>query len=118
MKQLDLFTSTATAPPDPLIGGLVELPDACKCGDTIALIGAGSGPHRASLRCPLCGAHRGWLARETHDFINEIIRKFGPLTAPIIIRRGKGTSTNSGSDPEYAPAAQPASHDGGYHAKA
>ena len=103
--QFDLFRVSPPASTDPLIGVVVELPDACKCGGTVALIGAGSAPHRASLRCASCGVHRGWLARETHDFINEIIRKFGPLTAPITIRRGKGTSNYSGSDPEYAPAA-------------
>lgn len=88
--QLDLFRASSAAPIDPHIGVPIELPDACKCGCTFARIGAGIGPHRASLRCASCGVHRGWLAREMYDFINEIIRKFGPLTAPITIRRGKG----------------------------
>jgi hypothetical protein len=47
--------------------------------------------------------------RETYNFINRIISEFGPLTTPITIRRGKGTSSNSGLYPEYAPADQPAS---------
>ena len=62
--QLDLFRASSAAPIDPHIGVPIELPDACKCGCTFAQIGAGIGPHRASLRCASCGVHRGWLARE------------------------------------------------------
>jgi hypothetical protein len=106
MTQLDLPNSIAAVLPGPLIGLAVELSDACRCGGIVALIGAGSGPHCASLHCASCDAHRGWLAREAHDFTSRIIGKFGPLTAPIAIRRSKGASNHSGSDPEYAPAAQ------------
>jgi hypothetical protein len=109
--QLDLFT--AALPTVPLIGLSVELSDSCKCGGTVALTGAGRGPHRASLHCSSCGAHRGWLSRGTCTLINGIITRFGPLTAPIVIRRGERIRNNSGSHPECIPAAQPANTE--YH---
>jgi hypothetical protein len=45
------------------------------------------------------------LSPETFNFISRILTRFGPLTAPITIRRGERISNNSGSDPERAPAA-------------
>ena len=101
--QLNLFT--AELPTDPVIGISVELSDACKCGCTVALTGAGSGPHRASLLCSSCSRHRNRLSHRTCIFISRIIAEFGPLTAPITIRRGERISNNSGRKPECAPAA-------------
>ena len=57
----------------------------------------------AALRV-LPGKTRLAVAR-TYKFINRIITRFGPLTAPITIRRGERISNNSGPDPECAPAA-------------
>jgi hypothetical protein len=33
-----------------------------RCGAIVAVVGPGSGPHFASLRC-LCGHHLGWLPK-------------------------------------------------------
>jgi hypothetical protein len=85
--QLNLF-GPAPAPSTALLNARVRLPDACKCGDITATIGAGAGPHCAELSCSGCGAHRGWLARETYDFIKKIESKFGCPAGPIAIRRG------------------------------
>jgi hypothetical protein len=74
---------------DSLHGLIVHVRDACKCGATTATIGAGAGPHIASLRCIDCGAHRGWLAHEVHSFIAEAIALGARPIAPIAIRRGR-----------------------------
>jgi hypothetical protein len=55
------------------------------------------------LQCESCGGHGGWLSHQTYSFISEIITRFGPLTAPITIRRGERISNNSGCEPEYRP---------------
>jgi hypothetical protein len=88
---------TAAAATDPAIALTVELSDACECGSTVALSTAGVAVHRASLHCASCGAHRGWLSRKAYSFVGRIIAEFGPLTAPIKIRRGERTVENSGA---------------------
>jgi hypothetical protein len=82
MSQQDLFPDAASPR-----GLTVVVPDACKCGERRATIGAGAGPHVAALHCCRCGLHRGWVPHETHDFIAELIRDFGRPTTPISIRR-------------------------------
>jgi len=62
----------------------------------------GEGPHKASLRCCNCIAHRGRMSREVYAFVEESVRGFGRPTEPIIIRRGssmtdqKFDNSNSG----------------------
>ena len=84
-----------------LIGVSVQLPDRCACGSSITVVTAGL--HRGALHCATCRASRGWLPGKAADFISEIISRFGPLTAPITIRRSERISNNSGSKPECAP---------------
>jgi hypothetical protein len=75
---------------DPLIGLTVIIPDFCRsCGDNVAKIGPPAGPHLASLRCTRCDQHRGWLPRTAHQFLTEVVNKFGRPTEPIAIRRGR-----------------------------
>jgi hypothetical protein len=91
MTTLDLFPDTLPAPAkhdDPLVGTVVDLPDACRCGQTFALIGAGTGPHAAYLQCESCHRHRGWVSQSTYKFLAEILQKFGCPTTPIKVRRG------------------------------
>jgi hypothetical protein len=52
-----------------LIGLLVKLPTACRCGSTIAAVESGRGPHVAGLRCD-CGRHVGWVSRDAYEFLN------------------------------------------------
>jgi hypothetical protein len=85
--QLDLFVSAPEAR-DPLIGLVVKLPDACRCGANTARIGPPAGPHLAELRCTTCELHRGWLPRAAHQFLTEVVNRFGFPTTPIAIRRG------------------------------
>jgi hypothetical protein len=56
------------------------------CDNNIAIIGAGTAMHAASLRCAKCGRHRGWLPAATIPFIEETIRHFGRPTEPIVLR--------------------------------
>lgn len=63
---------------DPLIGATVRLPnDLCKCGSDIAVVGTGTGTHRARLQCRSCGRFRGWLSKFTADWIEAVAAKCG-----------------------------------------
>jgi hypothetical protein len=85
MSQLDLFVSLPELR-GPLTGLAVRLPEHCCCGSDVARIGPPAGPHLAELRCE---HHRGWLPRQAHQFLIELINKFGRPTEPIVIRRGR-----------------------------
>jgi hypothetical protein len=98
---------------DRLRGLSVELSDPCKCASSMAVISVGL---HVSLRCASCQAKRGLLSRSTYEFIGRIITKFGPLTAPIIIRRGEMNSNNSGYDPECATGRSAGNRGVKYHA--
>ena len=78
-----------TSPPsgNPLIGLVVDLQQACRCGGYVAVIGVGKGPHLASLRCEACDEHRGWMSQQTYGFVNETIKLFGRPTEPIKVWR-------------------------------
>jgi hypothetical protein len=56
------------------------------CCSNIAVVGAGKGQHAASLRCTNCGAHRGWLRRETLNFLTSLSQRFGAPAEPITLR--------------------------------
>lgn len=56
------------------------------CHDNIAIIAPGRGPHAAELKCAVCNAHRGWLAKSTYDFLSETVRLFGVPAEPFTIR--------------------------------
>ena len=84
--QLDMFKpATAQA----LIGTTITVPTPCgRCRGTAALIGAGRGPHAASIIC-VCGRHRGWMPVAVFNFICESVRRFGRLIEPIEVRIGE-----------------------------
>jgi hypothetical protein len=42
-------------------------------------------PHAAELRCLDCGKFRGWLRREAMVFLEEITRRFGAPTTPLVL---------------------------------
>jgi hypothetical protein len=91
--QLDLFQTIEIMPAaDPLAGLLVQLPDRCAaCDAQIAKVGKGAGPHKASLTCIDCNAHRGWMSSHAHGVLVSITEKFGCPKSPIVIRRGDMT---------------------------
>src|SRR5215470_8800060 len=73
-----------------LIGLRVELTGGNQCcGNTIAEIHPGKGPHAGELRCIACGSHRGWLSKVAADWLHAVIRKFGWPTKPIRITQQK-----------------------------
>jgi hypothetical protein len=85
--QLDLFGDPPIDKPS-LIGLTVTLPDECpRCGEYIAAIGAGCGPHRAALLCSKCRRHRGWMSETSFDFVAESVRQFGRPVDPISVNR-------------------------------
>jgi hypothetical protein len=70
------------------------------CGETAVIIGAGAGPHVASLRCAGCDRHRGWLPKTIADFLTDLVVRFGRPTDPITIRNSELAATSG------APAAE------------
>lgn len=59
----------------------------CCPNNTVAVIGGPPGPHAAQLKCASCGAHRGWLSKDTVSWLIAVFNKFGAPDAPIVIRR-------------------------------
>jgi hypothetical protein len=82
----DLFASRAA---NDLVGLIIKLPEPCPCCKAhAAVIGAGRGPHRASILCA-CGRRLGWVSKLSGDFLTETIRVFGRPTEPIAISRNR-----------------------------
>jgi hypothetical protein len=81
-----LFPSeSAAAAAKDLVGLIIKLPEPCPCcKGHAAVIGAGRGPHRASILCA-CGRRFGWVSKLSGDFLTETIRVFGRPTEPIAI---------------------------------
>jgi hypothetical protein len=55
------------------------------CCDHHGVVGPGVGPHRYSLRCAQCGAHRGWVKTAAADLM-EAMRADGRLSSSPILR--------------------------------
>jgi len=86
MTQADMLDASPAASDNILVGVSVTMPAACpRCRGTSATVGAGRGPHAASIMCA-CSRHLGWMSRESFDFITETVRQFGRPTSPIQIR--------------------------------
>jgi hypothetical protein len=73
---------------NPIIGLAAKMPSPCGgCGSVNATIeSTGKGPHHGSLRCN-CGQFRGWVSKQTFDFVTGIIKQFGKPVEPIAIQR-------------------------------
>jgi hypothetical protein len=54
----------------------------CPCGDDIAVIGPGKGPHAAALRCATCKSFRGWLSDAAAAFLEKVARAFRTARDP------------------------------------
>jgi hypothetical protein len=93
--QLTLFGSTVSS--TSVLELAVRLPRPCWCGSAVATIGSSAGPHHGRLRCAGCETHRGWLSRESYEFIAAVIDEFGRPDQPITIRF-KNSRTNA-NDP-------------------
>jgi hypothetical protein len=62
------------------------------CGHTVVVIGPGTGPHVASLRCIDCDHHRGWLPRTITEFLLASISRSGWPDEAITISGSMPTS--------------------------
>ena len=110
--QLDLFADNPTPARDADVVGLpIVMPTLCpRCYGVTATIGAGRGPHRASLMCG-CGCHLGWMSAETFSFITAIVRQFGRPTEPIKVRFNTAqTAQTNGAVPSGASTASEPMH--------
>jgi hypothetical protein len=86
--QAEMFGSTAlsTSP----VGLVIEQGRACpQCGTVEMVIGSSANTHAARLTCCGCGPHCGWLSRQTHRFVSEIVTHFGRPTEPIKVRHNE-----------------------------
>jgi hypothetical protein len=73
-----------TKPDSPLVGLTVKLPRNClRCGCSLSRVGAGAGPHLASLHCTQCGTHNGWLPQGAVKFLTDTIERFGRPTGRL-----------------------------------
>jgi hypothetical protein len=106
--QLDMFPATGEPTAEPttthdLVGLAITLPEQCpRCGGHDAWIGAGRGPHKASVLC-VCGRHLGWMSIATFNFIAETVRQFGRPSEPISVNR-KPPTGDGGSEVANATA--------------
>jgi hypothetical protein len=94
MTQIDMFgTSPST---DPIVGLSARMPLPCRqCGSISAVIESTGRPmHHGSLRCG-CGRFRGWVSKQTYDFVTAAIKQFGRPTEPIVITT-KQTNSSTG----------------------
>ena len=95
--QLDMFSAGLAPVIEPsagneLVGLAITLPEQCpRCRGNDAVIGAGRGPHKASIICA-CGHHRGWMSVAAFNFITATIQQFGRPTEPICVNRQQATA--------------------------
>jgi hypothetical protein len=89
--QLNMF-GTELSTDGSLVGLAIMLPEQCpRCGGHDAVIGAGRGPHKASIMC-VGGRHLGWMSIATFNFIHSIVQQFGRPTEPICANRQRVTA--------------------------
>jgi hypothetical protein len=95
-SQVDMFAAAAAGGNADLVGLAITLLEQCpRCNGHDAVIGAGHGPHKASIMC-VCGRHLGWMSEATFTFIAETVRQFGRPSEPISVTR-KPPPSDSGS---------------------
>jgi hypothetical protein len=56
------------------------------CCSNVCIIGPGKGPHAGELRCANCGQYRGWLSKQSAQWIGTVATKFGAPPTPIVVR--------------------------------
>ena|SRR5262249_7306290 len=74
------------------IGLAITMPEPCpRCSGHDAVIGAGRGPHKASIMC-VCGRHLSWMSVLTFNFIAEVVRRFGQPNESVCVNRQPATA--------------------------
>lgn len=74
---------------DPLIGLKVQLPRGGHRHGNVAELHPGTHVNSYSLRCPVCGEHRGWLPKAAVPFLKKILASFGRPVEPLVLRNFK-----------------------------
>jgi hypothetical protein len=97
----------------PIIGLRIQLDRtrdvACgDCGQCDVIIGPGTGPHAASLRCASCDRHRGWLPLAFANFLSEMVCRFGRPTETITVRDTEFARANASNAESRTPHNQSA----------
>ena len=89
--QLEMF-SAVPVDDATLVGLAIRLTEPCpRCSGHDAVIGAGRGPHKASVMC-VCDRHLGWMSLATFNFIYATVQQFGRPTEPICVNRSRATA--------------------------
>ena len=57
------------------------------CCRNICIISAGKGQQAGALNCADCGQRRGWFSKETAQWIEHVVTRFGAPTTPIVVRK-------------------------------
>jgi hypothetical protein len=88
-SQLDL---AKPPPPTERLSGLAVQPQTIcrRCGDPVAIVGPGTPPHYASLRCRSCDVFRGWLPRAHGAYLTEVVAEAGVPRHPIPLSGNHG----------------------------
>jgi hypothetical protein len=83
--QIDMFAAAPAGGDANLVGLAITLPEHCpRCRGHDAVIGAGHGPHKASIMC-CCGRHLGWMSEASFSF--STVQQFGRPVRPICVSR-------------------------------
>src|SRR5262249_44702217 len=56
------------------------------CDGATATLFPGRAMHAGELVCTKCGQHRGWLSKQTHEWLLKVVGQFGRPEKPIVIR--------------------------------
>src|SRR5262245_11437530 len=73
------------------------------CCTNFAVVHAGKEPHAAELRCAVCGSHRGWLPKETANWLCAILTHFPAAKMDVhVIRDTPATSARGGTGQSHA----------------
>ena len=75
-------------------------PPCVTCGETVAVIGEGADRQTASLRCAGCDCHRGCLPQSIMEFLSEVVRLFGVLDEPLVIKDASHPNLNGDDMPK------------------
>jgi hypothetical protein len=76
---------------DHITGIAVQPSNVCRrCGDPVAIVGPGTPPHYASLRCRSCDVFRGWLPRAHGAYLTEVVAEAGVPRHPIPLSGNHG----------------------------
>ena len=75
------------------------------CGETVVIVGLGTDPQVAALRCICCDRQRGWLPKVITNFLARSVTLFGRPMEPILIHNSHFAASSTGAVAAEAPLA-------------